>query len=363
MPPYYIKLSIKGIGGVSVDNNAEVYERLAEMIDAEDAVGAAKTPALLKLLGLYFTPEEARLALEIHLTGAKLDQIAEKTGVGTEKLKKLLNTMADKGTIYIEPGVSNPTYKVVGMAAPGLSETGLWGNIRFPYTVELGKTLYKVLKEWAEERLAKLGFPFAPVWAGVAAPPDDAQPSENLAEVLKDAGHWSIGQCPCRLSHWLADPGNHCEHILQTCLQTGDLSRWAVEHGLARELTYEEMVDFLQKCNEDGLVHTLNINHCVCNCCSDCCAMFHCHSTGAPTFIPSPFVARSDEEQCNACRTCADRCPVGAIQVEEYAIVDRALCLGCGVCVPTCKTGSMSLVRRTQAEQAEIPAVVEEHMG
>jgi Pyruvate/2-oxoacid:ferredoxin oxidoreductase delta subunit len=346
-----------------VKNDAKIYEELAEMIDSEDAVGAAKTPALLKLLSLYFTPEEASLALQIRLAGAKLDEIAGKTGIKAPKLKKMLYTMADKGTIYIEQGVEDPLYKVVGMAAPGLSETGLWGNIRFPYTVELGKTLHKVLKEWAEERLAKLGFPFAPVWAGVASLPDDAQPSENLAEVLKDAGHWSIGQCPCRLSHWLADPASHCEHILQTCLQTGDLSRWAVEHGLAREVTYEEMVEFLKNCNEDGLVHTLNINHCVCNCCSDCCAMFHCHSTGAPTFIPSPFFAQSDEDQCNACKTCEERCPADAIQVDEYAVVDRDLCLGCGACVPSCKTGAMALVRRMQTEQAEIPSVVKEHMG
>jgi len=346
-----------------VNDVAEVYEELAEMIDAEDVVGVAKTSALLNLLSLYFTPEEARLALQVRLTGAKLDEIADKSGIRTVKLKRILYTMADKGTIYIEPGTEDPLYKVVGMAAPGISETGLWGNIRFPYTVELGKTLHKVLKEWAEEKLAKLGFPFAPVWAGVASLPDDALPSENLAEVLKGAGHWSVGQCPCRLSHWLADPGNHCEHILQTCLQTGDLSRWAVEHGLARQLTYDEMAEFLRKCNEDGLVHTLNINHCVCNCCNDCCAMFHCHSQGAPTFIPSPFVAQADEEQCNACKTCEERCPVGAIQVAKIAVVDRNLCLGCGACVPTCKTDSMALVRRPQAEQAEIPAVVEEHMG
>jgi len=178
--------------------------------------------------------------------------------------------------------------------------------------------------------------------------PEDALPSENLCEVLKDAGHWSVGHCPCRLSHWLTEPGNHCEHMLQTCLQTGDLSRWAVKHGMSRELTYNEMVEFLRKCNEDGLVHTLNINNCVCNCCNDCCAMFHCHSTGAPTFIPSPFMAKADEDQCNACGTCEKRCPVRAITVDEFASIDQHLCLGCGACVPTCKTNSMVLIRRPQ---------------
>lgn len=344
-------------------NDKDVYEQLAQMVDEEDVVGAAQTPALLKLIGLYFTPEEAQLALQMRLSSARLGEIAAKTGIGEAKLKKMLWTMADKGIVFIEPGVEDPLYKVVGMAAPGLSETGLWGNIRFPYTVELGKALHPVLKEWAEERLAKLGFPFAPVWPGVASLPDDALPSENLAEALRGAGHWSIGQCPCRLSHWLADPGNHCGHMLQTCLQTGDLSRWAVEHGMSRQLTYDEMVEFLKDCNRDGLVHTLNINDCVCNCCSDCCAMFHSHRTGAPAFIPSAFAAQADEDKCNACKTCAERCPVDAIVIDEFAVVDRDVCLGCGACVPSCKTGAMVLVRRPQAEQAEIPAVVEEHMS
>lgn len=328
----------------------DVYQQLADMIDEEDVVGIQKTPAVLKVLSLQFTPEEARLALQVHLAGAKLDEIAERSGIKKEKLKKLLNTMADKGTMFIEPGKEDPTYKVVGASAPGLTETGLWGNIKYPFTVELGKALHQVLKEWSEEKLCKLGFPFAPVWAGTLALPDDVQPSENLAEVIRDAGHWSVSPCPCRLSHWLVDPGNHCEHILETCIHTGDLSRWAVEHGMARELSYDEVVELLRECNRDGLVHTLEINSVICNCCDDCCAIFHGHKLGAPTFIPSPFMAQVDEETCNACKTCAERCPVGAIEVDDFSSVNQDICIGCGVCVPTCKTKSMRLVRRPAVE-------------
>lgn len=328
----------------------DVYQQLADMIDEEDVVGIQKTPAVLKVLSLQFTPEEARLALQVHLTGAKLDEIAERSGIKKEKLKKLLNTMADKGTMFIEPGKEDPTYKVVGASAPGLTETGLWGNIKYPFTVELGKALHQVLKEWSEEKLCKLGFPFTPVWAGTLALPDDVQPSENLAEAIRDAGHWSVSPCPCRLSHWLVDPGNHCEHILETCIHTGDLSRWAVEHGMARELSYNEVVELLRECNRDGLVHTLEINSVICNCCDDCCAIFHGHKLGAPTFIPSPFMAQVDEETCNACKTCAERCPVGAIEVDDFSSVNQDICLGCGVCVPTCKTKTMRLVRRPAVE-------------
>ncbi len=184
------------------------YEQLAEMYYA---VGAPRKPSTMKVLRLQFTPLEARLAVQIGHSGGKLEELSEKTGVEKGRLKRMLNTMADKGTMWIDPGKEDPTYKVVGMAAPGIVETGIWGNIKFPYSVELGKALYPFLREWAEETLCKIGVPFAPVWAAPTALPDDALPSENLAEVIKDRGHWSVSPCPCRLSHWLVDPGNHCQ--------------------------------------------------------------------------------------------------------------------------------------------------------
>lgn len=331
----------------------DVYEQLADMLDEEDFSGVPKTPELMKILHLQFTLEEARLAVQIRLTGGRLDEISEKTGVKRDKLKKILNTMADKGTIFIQPEKEDPKYKVVGLAGPGITETGLWGNVRFPYTVELGKALHQLGKDWVEQRLCKVGVSFVPVWPAVAALPSDALPSESIAESIREAGHWSVSACPCRLSHWLADPGNHCDHMLQTCVHTGDLSRWTVEHGMARELTYDEAVELLRKCNENGLVHTMGTRFLICNCCNDCCMLFHGQQLGLQILKQSPFVAEINEETCNACKTCAERCPVGAIQVAEYAVADRDLCIGCSVCVPTCKTGSAKLVRRPEAQQSQ----------
>jgi len=326
---------------------SDVYERLADMEEKEDVVGIPKTPAFLKLLRLQFTPEEARLAVEIGLTGGTLEQISQKTGINKSSLKQKLLTMADKGTVFYDPALEEPVYKVVGSAAPGLVETGLWGNIKYPFTVELGKALYTVLQEWSTQKLCTLGFPFAPVWAALDALPSDAQPSENLAEVLKPEGHWSVSPCPCRLSGWLVGKEPRCEHLLETCLHSGALSRWTVKHGLARELTYEQMVDLLRRASQDGLVQTLNIQNCVCNCCRDCCPIFAgLNKQGVQTLIPSPFVAQVDEEACSACGDCADRCPVGAVTVDGFASVDAGKCLGCGVCVTGCSTGALSLARR-----------------
>ncbi len=342
----------------------DVYEELAEMQNTEDVVGIPITPAFMKLLRLQFTPEEAALALKVRLTGGTLDQLVQQTGEPKDRLKAKLYTMAEKGTVWFDPADDDPVYKVVGAAAPGLVETGIWGGIRRHYDVELGKALHSVLAEWGRDRLCTLGFPFAPVWATPSALPDDASPEENIAEVLKREGHWSVSLCPCRLSAQLDTPGEHCDHILDTCLHSGPVSRWTVKFGMARELTYDEVLDLLKRCNEDGLVHTCNINNCLCNCCNDCCPQFVGQlQHGEQILIPSSFQATVDEETCIACGECSDVCPVSAVKVEAAGEVEGGVCLGCGICVTRCPSESMKLVRRPDPGISHVPDDIKQHMG
>jgi NAD-dependent dihydropyrimidine dehydrogenase PreA subunit len=210
--------------------------------------------------------------------------------------------------------------------------------------------MHQVIEEHADGGLAKIPVAYTPVWAGMLALPEDVKPAENLAEAIKDAGHWSVSLCPCRLSRAMHTPEDPCEHMLETCIHTGELSRWAVKHGMARELTHEEVVELLKEVNEDGLVHTINLSGLICNCCENCCAIFRTYKMGRPTFIRSPFMAQSSSDICIACGTCAERCPVDAIIVDEVAIVDQDKCIGCGVCVPTCSEEAIKLVRRPVAE-------------
>jgi NAD-dependent dihydropyrimidine dehydrogenase PreA subunit len=208
------------------------------------------------------------------------------------------------------------------------------------------KALHKFQFDFSRECLPRINFPVQ-VWLTPDALPDDADTTENVAEMIKGAGHWGVSTCSCRLPHWIADPGNHCNHLLETCLFLGDMARWGIEHGMCREITYEEAVELLRKCNEDGLVHSYDPNDFICNCCSDCC-VFHVgiRQTGAKLLQPSNFVAYIDDSTCQACGTCAERCPMGAIEVSDQASVDKPKCIGCGVCFPTCSSSSIRFIRR-----------------
>ena len=326
----------------------DVYQQLFEKYARVPGV-PEMADSFMELLRLQFTPEEAELALKVGSKGRKLHEIQERTGMGKGKLKGMLNTMADKGTMWISPGQEDPDYKTIGIAGPGLLETGGWGNVRFPHSVRLMKALHQFQIDFSRECLPRINFPVQ-VWLTPAALPDDADPTENVAEMIKGAGHWGVSTCSCRLPHWIADPGNHCNHLLETCLFMGDMARWGVEHGMCRKITYKEAVELLRKCNEDGLVHSYDPNDFICNCCSDCC-VFHVgiRQTGAKLLQPSNFVAHIDDSTCQACGTCADRCPMGAIEVNDYATVNDDMCLGCGVCATKCDTESIKLVRRPKA--------------
>jgi len=328
----------------------DVYERLAEMFD-QIPPGISDTPSIMEVLRLQYTPEEADLASKVGLKGVKLDEVERRTGIERDRLEGILNTMADKGTMWITPGEENPNYRSVGMFNPGLIETGGWCGVKHPYSVQLLKAMVRLQYEWATRAMPAIPFISNRVWPAPAALPDDAEASENLALLIKEAGYWSVANCSCRLPHWVADPGNHCSHLLETCLLMGKMGMWCVKHGMAREITYEQAVELLRRCNEDGLVHTCDPTWAICNCCADCCViMTGLRSTGANVLDSSNFVARAHEETCSVCDMCADRCPVDAITVNAYAVVDEDKCLGCGVCVPTCDTESMKLVRRPQAK-------------
>ena len=71
----------------------------------------------------------------------------------------------------------------------------------------------------------------------------------------------------------------------------------------------------------------------------------------------NPCVAKSDENMCNGCSSCANVCPYGAITyvdkefrgpnrttlIRRVASVNEAVCQGCGCCTVACPSGAMDL--------------------
>ncbi len=129
----------------------DVYESLYELYAIFDIGMIADS--FKEVLRAQFTPTEADLAVKVGFEGKKFDQIQSETGMEPKKLKKMLYTMGDKGTIWIDPATDDPSFKTVGLAGPGLIETGGWGNIRFPNSVQVMKALHKLEVDSSIENL------------------------------------------------------------------------------------------------------------------------------------------------------------------------------------------------------------------
>ena len=61
-------------------------------------------------------------------------------------------------------------------------------------------------------------------------------------------------------------------------------------------------------------------------------------------------MAHSVNESCVACGACVDTCPVGAITLEDKAVVNADTCIDCGACEGVCPTGAIQAEKATLAQ-------------
>ena len=68
-------------------------------------------------------------------------------------------------------------------------------------------------------------------------------------------------------------------------------------------------------------------------------------------FLNAMFESIVNEELCVSCGTCVDRCPVGAIEIDDFAVVSREKCLGCGLCATACPEEAITMRLRKDGEE------------
>jgi len=78
----------------------------------------------------------------------------------------------------------------------------------------------------------------------------------------------------------------------------------------------------------------------------------------ASLVVNSHFYAEIDTDECVACGVCADeRCQVNAIEEEDdaYRIIPEK-CIGCGLCISTCPSEAIHMVKRPEDQCVMPPA-------
>jgi Pyruvate/2-oxoacid:ferredoxin oxidoreductase delta subunit len=305
----------------------------------------------IEILKRLFEEEEARLAVILTPFPEQVSQIAARAEQDESELEKKLESMSRKGLVFRARRQGKTFYN----AAPFM--IGL-----YEYSVKtIDKRLAELFKEYYESAyLDEMGasdipgFKVVPVEQSVR---DDSAllPFHKLEESVRAARKIAVTECVCRKEARLLGKG--CDHPIEACLSFGIAAEYYIENGMGREISAPEAIKIIEETDRSGLVHaSANSKHLsnICNCCPCCCASMKGITTRGHDrrkYMNALFEALVDEESCTVCEVCVERCPVGAITIEQTAIVDRGKCLGCGVCAGACPTESIALRLREDREE------------
>jgi len=161
-----------------------------------------------------------------------------------------------------------------------------------------------------------------------------------------------ITDCICKVGRDMINDPCKVTDRREVCMGLRDFSDTYVRNGWGRAIAKEEAFEILDQNEKDGLVligATMQEPQFVCSCCNCCCGIMEMIN-----FMPRPvdftasnFYAELDETLCNGCQKCMKRCQMNAISFDEKTKkalpINLKRCIGCGLCVPYCKTGSIKL--------------------
>jgi len=330
----------------------EVYHRLRQYLD-QFPLGFPETDSgvEIEILRKLFTPSQAETALLLRPVMETAAQIAARSGRDEPELAAELTAMADAGLLFR----ARRGPKTLFRTAPFM--IGL-----YEYSVQKMDTeLARLCREYYDTAYQREmgasdvpGFKVVPVGRNVAA---DLVllPYLKLEEDIRAARRIAVAPCVCRKEAQLT--GHGCDHPLETCLSFGVAAEFYIDSGLGREISADEAIAIVHLADEAGLVHAgANSKHLsnICNCCPCCCASMKGmvdHGHDKRKYMNALFEAVISEEDCVGCGECEERCPVGAVEVDDVAVVDRDRCLGCGLCAGACPSEAISLELRPDREE------------
>ncbi len=328
----------------------DVYRRLQKHLD-NMPIGfpATESGVEIRVLHHLFTPEEAELALCLSALPEPLEKIqarAEKAGIDSGTLKQALDTMAAKGTIHRTRAKGKTHYSKL-MLAVGM----------FEFQVNrLTREFHSDVMEYMEGEFGKVFHTKKTSQMRTIPIREEVLPERTIGTydgarklVMESKGPFAVLNCVCRQGMDLQGEPCRQTDIRETCLVFGDFARPVLAAGAGRKVSREEMLGFLERADEIGMVlqpqNTQDPNF-ICCCCGCCCGVL---STAKKLRRPAEFFdtnyyAEVDPELCTECGTCGDRCQMDAIRYTDgIATVDVWHCIGCGLCVSGCPDEAMKL--------------------
>lgn len=332
----------------------EVLRQLQKRLH-RNPVGLPEHATVYEILSILYTEREAEVGAKFPFGLVSIEELQGATGMGKEELEEILKEMMKKGLVVS----SVKDEKVRYLLSPGLTGffefTFMRTNESLPMKrlAELMHT-YRNTTEFIQEfSSTETTRAKAYIYSGVLPKvTSEVLRFDEAADHIRKAGRGSVGKCYCRHEAWHL--GKNCSApIDEICMSLGTASDFLVEQGFARRATVDEMLSVLKRAEDLGLVHigdnVQDQTTFICNCCGCCCGFLEGitrhHLKHALT--TTNYIARLEQDACNGCEVCVDRCQIEAIRMNgDYPVVDEEVCIGCGVCAHFCPTEAMQMKER-----------------
>lgn len=312
-----------------------------------------------------YSIDEADLVVRMPYGLASFDKIADITGYDRNKLEKLLESLCFKGLV-MDLSFRGKYQYMVSPLVVGIFEFTMMRTRGRLNTKEWARLFHDYLQDPDEFYRANFGSgqKISPLRAlpheGTVVDSDHVEvlDYEKADAIVESADKFAIGTCSCRHEKLHLNQ-KRCDAPLETCSTLGPSTEWMIRRGFAREVSRTEMLENNARSKEMRLVlcadNVRNSISFICHCCGCCCnIMLGVSRFGYPnTVVTSNYIAEIDDDECAACGSCEEACPVNAIEADngtngDSPHVNENICLGCGVCVLDCSTQSLKLVPREQ---------------
>lgn len=169
-------------------------------------------------------------------------------------------------------------------------------------------------------------------------------PYHQADHFLQKSSALALIDCICRTTF------NKCDKPRKVCIVLGDQAEFFIDRGIGEKIDSRRGLEVLDIAEKNGLVHSIDNKEdpdFICNCCECCCVFVQAlKKRGIFTSLgKSGFIAVSDQELCDQCGICVDKCIFEAISIDGESIkFDENRCFGCGLCAYNCPQKAIKLI-------------------